>query len=268
MTVIFLIIFPTSFFFGSVYTEGLFFLFLILSLFFLKKNNYFFTGLFAILASMTRLIGVFLIIPILFNFIQKSIINNRNHKLKINNFLSLTLNPKCLLLILSPIFGLFIYCFYLFKTAGDPLLFFHVQPVFGPGRSTNLILLPQVYWRYIKIFFTANHNFQYYISLFEFSVFSFVFLVLILDLIKNLSPLKKIKNYDLIGLNLFSFANILLPTFTGSFLSIPRFTLISLSFFIFLSEINNKYLKILFVVIFIIFHILMLGLFRQGYFIS
>src|SRR3989344_6660943 len=54
---LFLIAFPSSFFFGAVYTEGLFFLLIISTLYFLKKENYFLTAVFAFLASLTRLIG-------------------------------------------------------------------------------------------------------------------------------------------------------------------------------------------------------------------
>ncbi|EKD65755.1 MAG: hypothetical protein ACD_49C00094G0001, partial [uncultured bacterium (gcode 4)] len=67
----FLLAFPTSFFFGAVYTEGLFFLLLISTLYFLKKENYLAVIVFAFLTSLTRLVGVFLIIPIIFHLIQR-----------------------------------------------------------------------------------------------------------------------------------------------------------------------------------------------------
>src|SRR3989338_1725932 len=57
-TILLLLAFPTSFFFGAVYTEGLFFLLLISVLYFLKKEKYLFAGLFAFFASLTRLVGV------------------------------------------------------------------------------------------------------------------------------------------------------------------------------------------------------------------
>ncbi len=260
----FLLVFPTSFFFGAVYTEGLFFLLLILTLYFLKKEKYWLVGLCAIFASLTRLIGVFLIIPIafhLFDQYQKSKIAYKQYLLNIKNFL-----------LLSPILGLSIYCFYLLKTTGDPLFFLTSQPVFGANRSTHLIFLPQVVWRYMKIFITAAHNFQFYVSIFEFLIFFLIFAVLILDLLKNFDLNKnskiKIKNFDRLGLNLFSFANLILPTLTGTFSSIPRYVLFSLSFFLFLAEIRNKRLKIIIAILFFVVHILILGLFGQGYFIS
>ena len=252
ISVLFLLVFPTSFFFGAVYTEGLFFLLVVSTLYFLKKEKYLLVIIFAFLTAMTRIVGVFLIIPIIIHFFD------RNKKLKIYHLLS----------IISPLVGLAIYCFYLFKTTGDPFFFFTSQPAFGANRSTHLILLPQVYWRYFRIFFTANHDFRYFISIIEFSFFSFVFTVLIFDLIKSCKRQKKIKNYDLIGLNLFSFANLILPTLTGTFLSIPRFSLMSLSFFIYLSQIKNNVVRYSILIIFLIFHVLLLGYFSQGYFVS
>jgi len=256
--VFFLLAFPISFFFGAVYTEGLFFLLIVSTLYFLKKNNYLLVIIFAFLASLTRLVGVFLIIPILFHLIQKPHLRRGfGGQAKVKS-----------LLILSPLLGLGLYCFYLFKTTGDPFFFLTSQPIFGANRSSHLIFLPQVYWRYLKIFFTANWDFRYSVSIIEFSFFSFVLIILILDLIKNHIPIKSGKNYDLIGLNLFSFANLILPTLTGTFSSIPRYVLFSLSFFIYISQIKNTVVKYLIMGIFLIFHVILLGYFSQGYFVS
>jgi len=288
ITILFLLAFPTSFFFGAVYTEGLFFLLLISTLYFLKKRNYLLTAILAFLSSLTRLVGVFLIIPIIIHLIQELCSrrslpstpigggddNNRTIKQSNNGFI---LNIKYLVLILSPILGLLIYCFYLFKTTGDPLFFLTSQPIFGANRSSHLILLPQVYWRYLKIFFTAAHDSRFYVSVIEFFMFNFVFVVLVLDLFKNCLSLEarrakweklKIKNYDRFGLNLFSLVNLILPTLTGTFSSIPRYSLFSLSFFIYIAQIKNIFIKYLILIIFIFLHILLLGYFTQGYFIS
>jgi len=78
----------------------------------------------------------------------------------------------------------------------------------------------------------------------------------------------KIENYDLLALDLFSFANLLLPTLTGTFSSIPRYSLFSISIFIYLGQLKNNYIKYLILIIFVILHILLLGYFTQGYFIS
>lgn len=267
-TILLLLAFPTSFFFGAVYTEGLFFLLLVSTLYFLKKENYLLVFVFAFLASTTRLIGVFLIIPIVFHLLSLSPASSGTKRSWIPAYAGMTF---------APIFGLAIYCFYLWRTTGDPFFFLTSQPIFGANRSSHLILLPQVYWRYFKIFITASHDFRFYVSAIEFLIFNFVFVVLVLDLFRNLNirnwsfikNLKfEIRNYDHLALNIFSLSNLILPTLTGTFSSIPRYALFSLSFFIYIAQIKNNFVKYLILIIFLLLHILLLGYFTQGYFIS
>ena len=96
--------------------------------------------------------------------------------------------------------------------------------------------------------------------------FGFVFTVLVLDAIKLLRS--KILDYDRLGLNLFSFANIILPTLTGTLSSVPRYALMSLSVFIFLGEIKKTRIKILMGALFFILHVVLLSFFIQGYFVG
>ncbi|PIU36464.1 hypothetical protein CO005_00980 [Candidatus Roizmanbacteria bacterium CG_4_8_14_3_um_filter_34_9] len=280
-TIFLLLIFPTSFFFGAVYTEGLFFLLLISTLFFLKKKNYFLVFIFAFLASLTRLIGVFLIIPIFFHLIEKYQILKIKNKERATKMVAPTAIYNYLqpfITSLAPFLGLGLYCLYLWQTTGDPFFFLTSQPIFGANRSSHLILLPQVYWRYFKIFITAAHDSRFYISVIEFLIFNFVFVVLVLDFInifKKNSNLFRISSFEFrvsdinrLGLNLFSLVNLLLPTLTGTFSSIPRYSLFSLSFFIYIAQIKSNFIKYFIFGIFVILHILLLGYFSQGYFIS
>ncbi len=249
-TIVFLITFPTAFFFGALYTEGLFFLFVVLTFYFLKKENYLLTSLFAFLAATTRFIGLFLVVPIvLYIFLKEKKLNFNLPKLTAT---------------FAPVLGLGSYGFYLWKTFGDPLLFFTSQTAFSAGRSTKLILFPQVYFRYLKIFLNTPLNFQFFISLLEISVFTTVFFSLLWFLYKNWRE----GNVDLTVLSVFSLINVLVPTLTGTFLSIPRFALISLSFFILLSEVKKPKIKLAIAVFFIFLHTVLLAFFIQGYFVS
>lgn len=251
----YLLAFPTAFFFGVVYTESLFFMLFVLSLYFLHKKNYYLAGLFAAFSSATRLIGVFLVIPFFFHFLD----------LKKRRF-------SFGWVILSPLIGLFVYMSYLFFTTGDPLFFFNSQPLFGANRSTHLITLPQVYFRYFKILFFAAHDFQWYLSLFEMSLFTLVFIVLIWELYRSIKHLQmaptNLRGVQRLGMVLFSLINIILPTLTGTFSSIPRYALFSLSFFIVLGEVKSFALRALIFVFFIVSQIILLSLFVQGYFIG
>lgn len=247
----FLLIFPTSFFFHAVYTEGLFFLLVVLFFSTFAKEKYFKAFIFSFLAATTRFIGVFLIIPVLIGIFRQK----RNSQ---NLF-------KLILVLFAPVLGMATYSFYLLKTTGDPLAFFSAQPLFGAGRSTNLILFPQVYFRYLKIFLTAKDSLQLFRATVEFSAFTLGLGILIWQLYKIIKSRKQIQ---FLGLNLFSLTNLLVPSLTGTFLSMPRFILLSPAFFIALGQLKTSWLKISIAIVFIVLHVLLLSLFIQGYFVS
>lgn len=271
--IIFLLTFPTSFFFGAVYTEGLFFLTVIASLYCLKKEYYFPAAFFGFLASLTRLTGLFLIVPFIFSLYSR-------YKLRACPSESAVWRKRRITrytVILGPLSGFLAYCAYLWKTTGNPLFFFTSQPAFGAHRSTSIIFLPQVVYRYIRIFITAQWNMQYFVAAVEFGMFCFVCAVLCYELVKQIkqSLLFMTKqneqsgvSFDRLGLVVFSLLNILLPTLTGTFSSIPRYALFSLSIFLVLGEIKNIKVKAGILFVFAALNALILGLFVQGYFIG
>lgn len=249
----FLIFFPTSFFFGVIYTESLYFLLLILTLYFLKKGYFFPVLISTFLAGLTRITGAYLLIPIFFSTIK-------------DFNLKKIVNIKIIAMLSGPILGLSSYCFYLWRTTGDPIYFFHAQEYFGAHRSSHLIFIPQVLYRYLKIFLTAQWNFQYFVSLVELIFFLGVALILFLDLRRII--LKR-SFYDFrFGLNLFSWVNLIVPTLTGTLTAIPRYSMMSISIYFFLSEIKSTLLKSVLLFIFVILHIIFLALFIQGYYVT
>jgi hypothetical protein len=242
----FLLLFPTSFFFTSVYTESFFLLFLICSLYFYRRGNFLFSFISGYFLGLTRLSGLFS--PVNFFYPKAGI--------------------KKMLLILGPILGFLTYGFYLLRNTGNFFDFITVQTSFGANRSTSLVTLPQVYYRYIKIFLSHPWSFTHYVALFEFCVFTIVFAVLLVQLY-NLLKNRKQKNFQfLLDLNLFSILNIFIPTLTGTLSSIPRYALISLSFFVFLGLVKQNPLKYILLAAFLALHIIFLSLFSRGYFIS
>lgn len=270
---LFLLTFPYSFFFGAVYTEGLFFLLVCTTLYFTQKKQYGLMIIFSVLASLTRFTGIFLIIPLLAMLLPKknkiTIINSTiKHKL-VSLFYYLLSNKKAIFISLSPLLGLIIYMAYLFLTLHDPWAFYNTQSAFNNGRTIHkLIFLPQVYYRYLHIFFTARYNIIYFIAMVEFVIFNLFFIVLAYDLLKLLKKKNTPLNANLIGLNIFSFINLIIPTLTGTLTSVPRYALFSLSFFIRIAEIKNIMIRTFILIIFAIFHIILLSLFIQGYFVS
>lgn len=250
-TLLFLLTFPTSFFFGSVYTEGFFFLLVTGMLYYMQLRKYWVAGAMGFFASLTKLMGLFLIIP-----------------LSVTVFIHPKKRP--FLVLLSPFLGFVTYMLYLWLTTHDPLYFYHALGGFHTGRTVGqLILLPQVYYRYIAIFLKASPNtVEYGIAAVEFLLFNLVFGVLLYDLWVLWKNSNIQSRLSLIGLNLFSLVNLLLPTFTGTFTSIPRYALFSLSFFLRIGQIQSTVLKVILLAVFTALHIILLNLFIRGYFVS
>ncbi len=70
-SIIFLAIFPTSFFLLAAYSESLFLLFAIGSILSARKGNFWLAGSLALLASLTRLTGVILILPLAYEYLNQ-----------------------------------------------------------------------------------------------------------------------------------------------------------------------------------------------------
>jgi 4-amino-4-deoxy-L-arabinose transferase-like glycosyltransferase len=247
-SLIYLLLFPTSFYFGGVYTESLFLALILGSFYAARKKQWVIAGILGALASATRFVGIFLFPALLLEWSQGK---EKSKKRKIKSFLPL-------LLILS---GLLIYMWYLNKTVGDPLYFIHVQPFFGAQRTGGkIILLYQVFWRYLKMLVTVEKMTPtYFVCLLEF--FSgLAFLVL------------TIFTYLRLRLSYFVFMALayLVPTLTGTFSSLPRYVLICFPGFILLSLWSEKYrwLKRLYPVIAVIFLVVSVILFARGFFVA
>lgn len=243
-----LFLIPTSFFFSAVYTESLFLLLTVSSLYYLLRKQLVVACVLAGVSSFVRLQGVFLVIPFLayaFLYMDKRSI-------------------WTYLMAISPFVGLSIYMVFLWKTTGDPLYFFHSQPVFGAQRSTELITIFQVYYRYLKIFITAQPNFQYAVAVLEFFV---VTVSLLAVAIHGWLAYRKQDIFN-ISISLYSLMHIVIPSLTGSFSSTPRYALMVLSVYYVFSQIPTKKVKYAFLGVSLIFHILLFGLFVQGYFIA
>jgi Gpi18-like mannosyltransferase len=240
LTIILLLVYPTSFFFGSIYTESLFLLLTVSAIYLIRKGKFFWAAVLIAISTATRITGVLLIPLYLVEVFQS--------KKKINYIWAL----------ITPL-GLLIYMYYLKTTFGDPLYFLTSQPIFGAGRTANeIILLPQVIYRYIKIFLTTN-------------ILSLPFINAFLEFMFTLAPLtflivfiKKMRLSYLI----FSISALILPTLTGTFSSMPRYVLISIIFLLPLLVTRfRKYVKPA-ILILTAFGVLLTMLFIRGYWVA
>lgn len=250
-SVIFLIFFPTSFFFASIYTESFSLVLIMASFYFMRKSNFVLGSFFGGISSATRLVGIFLLPSILIEFWQ----NVRKKVSDHNKFLFLI----TVSIILFSSSGLALYIFYLWGVYQDPLLFVHSLPAFGVGRSGGgIILLPQVIFRYFKIFATVPFfTHDALVALLEFVLF-FIFLFI---LVFNI---KKIRLSYLI----FSILAIMTPTFSGTLSSIPRYSLVIFPVFIILGNLKNNLLKFSLLIASLILLFILTSYFLRGYFIA
>lgn len=249
---ILLILFPTSFYFGSVYTESLFFALTVWSFFFARKRNWIMAGILSALAGATRIVGLALFFGLLIEWWQYS----RTIKDKAKTYSSLI----CVLL---SFLGIGSYLFFLYLKTGNPLIFLTTVDVFGPQRSSHLIILPQVFYRYIfKILPNLNYSYFFgvFTTLFEFAT-SILFLIL-----SVMAPFKL-----RLGYVFFLLLGYLIPTLSGSFSSLPRYVLVLFPGFILMSTYFDKVSKPFKIAIYcVLFACLTIStaLFVRGYWLS
>ena len=244
--ILLLLLFPTSFYFGSVYTESLFLALVVWSFYFARWGSLLPTSLLGALASGTRIIGIILL-PI---FLIETFMKEKK--------LSLKHWP----LILIPA-GLLIYMYFLFKVYGDPLAFIHSLPSFGEQRSATPIILPQVFYRYIfKIL--PNLNYDYFpvvfTTLLEFGTGLIFFALSIIGFFKFR-----------LSYAVFLFLGYIIPTLSGSFSSLPRYVIVLFPAFILISIwIQNKSAASKFLIYSLLFVGLVIStaMFVRGYWIS
>ena len=244
-SVTFLLLFPMSFYFAAVYSESLFFLLASVTLWAAMHKRWLVVGVAGMLASYTRFFGIFLFPVVLW---QWQTLPKRER-----NFADL------FALLLMPV-GLIAYMAYLAQTIGDPLMFFHAQPAFGANRTgSTLVLLPQVVWRYMKIFMTAQPwTLTYVVSLLEFLAFLLGAALLWRGLRRRFLP----------SFLLYSAAVVLVPTLTGTLSSLPRYLLSAPPLFFILGNMHNTKIKAVIAILFGIGLIVFAAAFLQGHFVS
>ena len=245
----FLLVFPTSFFFASIYSESLFLLLSLLAFYFARKKMWLLAAVAAILLTSTRLVGIAILPALLYEFyLQEMRVGKR----------VITI-VKSLLFFVIPT-GLISYMAYNYFTWGNALYFITAQGKFDNNRSvTSVVLLPQTMYRYIKIlldFFPSQ--FEWWIALFEFLIFIFVSILLFY------AWRKKVRFSYL----LFSVICLVIPASTGTLTGLPRYALVLFPVFIALSLIKNKVVIISYTATSILLSILLLLYFSRGYFVG
>lgn len=233
-SVLFLLSFPTSFFFGSVYTESVFFCLIILAFYLAEEGKVWQAAFLGAFASFTRLVGIFLA-PALF------------FKKGIKSQAALVFVPA----------GLIAYMIFLGVKFNNPFYFLTSQQIFGQERLSNgIVLLPQVFFRYFKIL-TSVHGLPLVNAVFELLATVWVLAALIL-------ALKKVKLEWLV----FSLLIVIVPTLTGTLASMPRYILIAFPIYLVPAYIKSTTIKISLLVASLAILAVALTFFSQGYWVA
>lgn len=244
LVLIVILTFPMAFYFGSLYNESLFLLLSVGSFYFARKKKWYLAGIFGMIASATRVFG-FLLLPALLLEIWQS--KNRT--------------AQMFWLLLIPL-GFISYMGHQWLTVGDPLAFYHLQETVGPQHDSGITLLPQIYFRYIKILLTTPLNNP---------IYPVIVLELIVGLMFFLLPiigyLKKVR----LSYLFFALFGFLLPTVQGSFSSVPRYIIIFFPSFLILAlliEHLPKYLKLSYFIFSGLLLIFFSVMFLRGYWVA
>lgn len=243
-SIIFLLIFPTSFFYASIYSESLFLFLSLLTFYFARKKKWLIAGIFGALLSATRLVGIAILPSLLYEYFKEE------KKRSIIKILSLFIAP----------FGLLGYMFYNLQKWGNPFYFIIAQGNFQNNREVDrIVLLPQTILRYFKIFVNVNPNiYEFWVAILELSFFVFSSILLFIAWKKRIRF-----SYILFGVLL-----ITIPASSGTLSGIPRYILPIFPIFIALSLIKNKQFRITYSIMSVILLILLFALFSKGYFVA
>lgn len=230
-----LVMFPTSFYFLTAYSEGLFLLLVLATFLFLRKGNLMLAVITAALASASRVFGVALVLALIIEVWTKQGINKSNWYV-----------------LLAPL-GLMIYSWYLFNQTGDPFYFItaqsHWQRIFTPPLVS--------FWETLRSLVTPDfitQNFNAFLDL----LFAAFGLGMILRAFRFLPP-----SYAVYGL-----ISILLPLTTPSLSSMPRFLLPIFPIFILIALIKKRYVFFAYQIISLVLLSAFAILFINGYWVS
>ncbi len=243
-SIIFLLIFPTSFFYASIYSEGLFLLLSLSAFYLTRKKRWFLTGIMGALLSATRPVGIVIFPALLYEYFK----SEKNKSL-----------IKLIPIFITPI-GLIAYAFYNFQKWGNPFYFIQAQGNFANNRTVDsIILFPQTVFRYLKILVSVNPNiYEWWVAFFELSFFLFALILF------YIAWKKKIRiSYLIFGVLCF-----LIPASSGTFSGIPRYILTIFPIFIALALTKNKMFKLIYSIISVILLFIFFMLFSKGYFIA
>lgn len=116
----YMIVFPTAFILSGVFTESLFLALALACFYYARKGNWFLVGLLGFFLSLTRSLGVFIILPVLYEYLK-----------------SKPIGRDIFFLLMIPV-GLLLFMACNYCLTGDLLAFMHIQSEWGRSLANPL----------------------------------------------------------------------------------------------------------------------------------
>lgn len=217
-SLVYLCIFPMSFYLSIGYSEALFLTLVLATFVAARKNYWWLVGILGFFASATRPIGVLLIVPMLIGYFEYQKISLKSLK---------KIRWNIIFLLLMPL-GLIAYQYFLLKTFNDLTAFIQAQSNWN-RTLYNARIWPQL-WSGLQYIFTERHLFSS-----EWLKQIVLYLFYILPILSTIYLIYK-KKYAYASYVLLSS---LLPISTG-LLSFPRFLVPLFPIYIVLAEISDR----------------------------
>lgn len=248
LLVMVILFFPTSFFYGAIYNDALFFSLATATVYFSRKQQWIFASTAGALATLARLNGLALVFLIGVEYFTVHPLNQRS--------IIQALRSSLLSVVLIPLsFVGFLY--YNQIAFGDWQRPFEVMKIWNQSQITFPL---QVVWRYMKILVHPQYEITYAVAFFE-----LLFVALYLFLL--IFSYKKIR----ISYWVFCGVSILIPSLTGTFQGMPRYGLHLYPFFLSLALFLNTRsmtFRLVYGAVSMVLLFIFLTLFTRGYFIS
>ncbi len=243
-TIAVLLLFPTSFYFGALYNESLYLLLSVVAIYAARTNRWWMASASAIFASATRVFGL-LLFPVL-------IIEAWQQKSLKKNIIPILLSPM----------GFIFYLIYQWFTVGNPLAFYNLQELVGEQHRVGITLLPQIYYRYLKIIFSMDISNPIYQT---------IVLELLTGILFFTLPFYGFLKGIRLSYLIYALIGFVLPTIQGSFSSLPRYVIVLFPSFMALAiYIQSKqiYIKVIVVLVMAVLLAVESILFLRGYWVA
>lgn len=198
--IFYIAIFPTAIFFSAVYSESLFLALTVASVYYARRGNFITAGIIGALASLTRVEGVLLVLPIAYE-VWRAWRERRGTTLA-RGILGLALVPS----------GIALFMGYLYALVGDPLYFQKVQANWNRHLAPPWVSVSNTIHELASAPIASSTSINHLLEL----AFTISFVGLLVAAFRQLRP----------SYAWYFAASLLVPMSTASLMSMPRFDLV------------------------------------------